>query len=329
VHGLLIRRMETISLSDISPEPGPTTMSFGYDPAPLKHSILNAGMVNIPIVREELSAKATIIAGFRRIGAARSLGWKSVPCRVVTRSEIGDFEGLMINLHENLTVRALNEIEKGMVLSRLSTHVGTEEILSRFMPLLGMASHYPIYHLYLQIEKGLSREEKKYVATGSVALTALKAAMAVEPISRLILLRTLHNLRFNINQQIQFIDYMLDLSNEHHTDIVEMLREPPLADLCGQSSINRPQKAREILNYLRSRRFPALTQVEQRFKKSVSQLNLPKGVRIEPPPYFEGPEFKMEIRFTHGRDLKKKVDDLARLETLETLGPPWEAGHDE
>jgi hypothetical protein len=329
VHELLLRRAETVFLSDISPEPGPTTMSFGYDPAPLQHSLLNAGMVNPPIVREEINAKATIIAGFRRIHAARSLGWKSVPCRFVSRSEVGDFEGLMINLHDNLTVRTLNEIEKGMVLSRLAAHLGTEDILSRFMPLLGMASHYPLYRLYLEIEKGLSVEEKEYVAQGSVSFTALKAAIAFEPNSRIALLRTLHELRLNINQQLQFLDYMLDLSNSNHKSIVEMLKEPPLGDLCGQTSINRPQKARAILNYLRSIRLPALSQAEQGFKASVSRLNLPGGVRIEPPPYFEGPELKMEIRFRDGRDLKKKVDHLAQIQTLKTIGPPWEVGHDD
>ena len=78
LNDVLTKRVESVSLSDISQEPGPTTMSFGYDPAPLQHSISRAGMVNPPIVREEANAKATIIAGFRRIQAARSLGWETV-----------------------------------------------------------------------------------------------------------------------------------------------------------------------------------------------------------------------------------------------------------
>jgi ParB family chromosome partitioning protein len=323
---LLTRKVETISLSDISRESGPTTMSFGYDPTHLQHSVMNVGMVNPPLVREEIDGKATVIAGFRRIHAARSLGWQSAPCRIVSRSEVGDLEGLMINLYDNLTVRTLNEIEKGMVLSRLAAHLGTEEILNRFMPLLGMASHYPLYRVYLEMEKALTVEEKEYVAQGSVSFTALKAAIGVEATSRIALLSMLHNLRLNINQQIQFIDYMVDLSNSNQENIVQMLQEPPLENLCRQISANRPQKGRAILNHLRSRRFPALNHAEQGFKASVSGLNLPKGVRIEPPPYFEGPEIKMEIRFTDGRDLRNKVDELARIETLETIGPPWKVG---
>ncbi len=294
---ILIKKVENVSLSDISQVPGPTTMSFGYDPAPLQHSISSTGMVNPPIVREEANAKATIIAGFRRIHAAGSLGWKEVSCRVASKSEVGDFEGLMLNLHDNLTVRTLNEIEKGMALSRLATHLGTEEILSRFMPLLGLASHQPLYRFYLEMEEGLTQEEKAYVANGSVSFAALKAAMTVESTSRLALLRMLHSLMLNINQQIQFIDYIIDLSNSNHKEIVEILQAPPLGDLCRRTSMNGPQKARAILNDLRSIRFPALSQVEQGFKASVSRLNLPKGVRIEAPPYFEGPELKMEILF--------------------------------
>jgi hypothetical protein len=327
-HALLSRRAEAISLSDISREPGPTTMSFGYDPAPLQISISNAGMVNSPIVREEINGKATIITGFRRIFAAGNLGWTAVPCRVVSRSEIGDFEGLMLNLHDNLAARPLNEVEKGMVLSRLATHLGNEEILGGFMPLLGLASHYPLFRLYLEMEKELSVEEKGYVAQGSVSLAALKVAMAVEPASRRHLLRALHELRLNINKQLQFIDYIIDISNEKHKNIREILQEPPLDDLWGHTSTNRPQKARAILDTLRSIRYPILSQSEQGFRSSVSRLNLPKGVRIEPPPYFEGPALKMEILFRDGRDLKKKVGHLAQMEGLQTIGPPWEGGHE-
>jgi hypothetical protein len=329
MNELLTRGVETVSVSDIAPEPGPTTMSFGYEPSPLQHSLSNAGILNPPIVRDEINAKATIIAGFRRIHAARSLGWNSVPCRVFSRSEVGDLEGLMLNLYDNLTVRTLNEVEKGMVLSRLARHFSAEEILSRFMPRMGMASHAPLYRLYLEMEKELSVEEKQYVARGSVSFAALKAAMVVEPTSRIALLRMLHELRLNINQQLQFVDYVIDLSNSSHKGIVEMLQEPMLGDLCGQTSINRPQKAKAILNYLRSIRFPALSLAEQAFKARASRLNLPKGVRIEPPPYFEGPEFRMEICFEDGRDLRNKLDQLARIEALETIGPPWEVGHDD
>ena len=161
------------------------------------------------------------------------------------------------------------------------------------------------------------------------SFAALKAAMTLEPASRLALLRMLHNLMLNINQQVQFIDYMIDLSISNHKNMVEMLKEPPLGDLCRQTSVNGPQKARAILNCLRSIRFPALSQVEKGFKASVSRLNLPKGVRIAPPPYFEGPELKMEILFRHGRELKEKVDHLARIEELKTIGPPWERGGDD
>jgi hypothetical protein len=329
LHDLLFRSAESISLSEISLEPGPATMSFGYDPAPLYHSLLNSGMVNSPLVRQEINAKATIIAGFRRIHAAQSLGWKTVPCRIVSRSEVGDLKALTINLQDNLTVRTLNEIEKGMVLTRLAKHHGTEEILSRFMPILGLPSHYPLYRLYLQMENVLSVAEKEYVAQGSVSPTALKAALALEPPSRIALLRTIHYLRLNINQQSQFIDYMIDLSNSNHSDIPKILQEAPLAELFAQTTINRPQKAKAILNHLRSMRFPALSLAEHGFKASVSRLHLPKAVRIEPSPYFEGPEFKMEIRFTDGRDLKNKLDHLAGLETLETIGPPWEGGRNE
>ena len=164
--------------------------------------VAGSGPCTIPSIVKLIPGDGSILTFQVGAIAAGSLGWKEISCRVASRSEVGDFEGLLLNLHDNLTVRALNEIEKGMVLSRLAVHLGTEEILSRFMPLLGLASHHPLYRFYMEMEEGLTQEEKGYVANGTVSFAALKAAMTVEPTSRLALLRMLHNLILNIRRQL-------------------------------------------------------------------------------------------------------------------------------
>ena len=75
---------------------------------------------------------------------------------------------------------------------------------------------------------------------------------------------------------------------------------------------------------MRSRRFPSLTESEIAFNRKISSLNLPDGIRIEHPPFFESPDYRLEIRFRNGEDLKKKIIDLAKNPGIGGLGDPWE-----
>jgi len=96
-----------------------------------------------------------------------------------------------------------------------------------------------------------------------------------------------------------------------------------MGKILANTSLNLPQKGRAILDLLRRRRYPTLTKMEKAFKKKVSRLHLPGKINIQPPPYFESGEYRLEIRFRHGKELKAHVDHLAGMASLETLNDPW------
>ena len=90
--------------------------------------------------------------------------------------------------------------------------------------------------------------------------------------------------------------------------------------------MNNPQKTKAILLYLRSKRLPLLVGAERAFKRKVSTLGLPKGVRIKASPSFEGPDYCLEVRFREGRELAERIKYLSRIKGLEELDSSWEAG---
>jgi hypothetical protein len=67
-----------------------------------------------------------------------------------------------------------------------------------------------------------------------------------------------------------------------------------------------------------------LTHSEKVFEKMISNLSLPESVRISHPPFFEDPNYRMEILFRNGKVLGETVKKLARLNDLEGIGDPWE-----
>jgi hypothetical protein len=58
----------------------------------------------------------------------------------------------------------------------------------------------------------------------------------------------------------------------------------------------------------------------------VSTLNLPKGVRVVAPPFFESPDYRLEVVFTNGKELREKIARLLKRDALEEIGNPWERG---
>ena len=90
--------------------------------------------------------------------------------------------------------------------------------------------------------------------------------------------------------------------------------------------LNNPQKAKRTLSYLRSRRFPLLTRSEEAFEKRISGLGLPERVKISHAPFFENPDYRLEILFRDGKVLGETVKNLARINELEGICDPWEEG---
>jgi hypothetical protein len=70
---------------------------------------------------------------------------------------------------------------------------------------------------------------------------------------------------------------------------------------------------RDPLAVLAVRRFPTLSGLQERFAELARCLWKGSGVRIEPPPYFEGGEFEARFRFGSPESLKRRVRTLRAI----------------
>ena len=324
IHNIVDIVPQPVSLNDIQDFPGPCCMSFGFDLRPLIQSIERVGLINPPLLKKDKAGNITIIVGYRRIRALRALKADSAVCRVLSERDLSPFECLLLNLHDNLSSRGLNDVEKGMALARLATWVPTSKIVEYYMPLLGLPTRLDTFLLYVKVEKELETAAKDTLARGKLSLIAAKRLLEVDQESRSGIFRLMDNIKFNINQQIQLIDYIIDLSYRDRVSIPDILKGGPLADIYTDTNRNSPQKARAILDHLRTRRSPSVVRAEKRFQKMVSDLDLPNGVRISAPAFFEGPDYRLDVVFKEGRELRQRLKGLCRKEGLNRLGDPWE-----
>jgi len=312
-----------VELKNISDHPGPYCMSFGFDLNPLVKSIKRSGIVNSPVLVKNSKGNLDIVTGYRRVIAVKSMGFKQLHCRILSESEFSPLRCLLLNLNDNLCTRTFNEIEKGMVLCRLNNFLPKDEIIESYMPLLGLPSNENTYSNFIRIDEELDDNMKQYVAEGRMSFQSAERILDIDYGLRSYILDLLLSLNFNFNQQTQLIDYLSDIKHSNESLLIDMLNSADFKQIYLNDKINKPQKAKAILQYFREKRFPIMVKAEKDFKEKISNLHLPQGIRINYPPFFEGPSFRLEISFKNGKQLKEKVDQLSGIRNLEDIKPPW------
>jgi hypothetical protein len=319
-----------VRLDQIDETPGIYCMSYGYDITRLSDSISRIGLVNTPILMKrgegEGDLRFEVVSGFRRIIALKTLKGKgSVPCRILP-PETPPLECLVINLYDNLCVRDFNAVEKGMVLGRLLKWVPAEEVVRDFMPLLDLPAHEETLHLFLGIEKDFEREAKDLLANGNLSTLGAKHLLEMNAAARTKFCEYFSIVKFSKNQQIQFIEFINDLSHIENKTVTQLLDDRQLVRVRDSDPMNAPQKAKALIKLLRTRRMPHLVRAEKGFRYMIEKLALPTHYRISPPPFFEGPDYHLDISFEDGRDLLEKLSVLIEKKGISELEDPWHKG---
>jgi hypothetical protein len=231
-------------------------------------------------------------------------------------------ERFLANFYENLATRKFNEIEKGMILHKLQRYARKEEILASYMPLLSLSSHEGTLEFYLKL-LNLDEGVQRAIAHEEISIKAAKVLVELEGASRQILFEWIEMLRFNLNQQMKFIEYVQDISMRDELTISELLSEESFLKILEDARLNNPQKAKKVLEVLRARRNPRLVRAQHAVERAISAISLPLEAVISYDPYLEEPNYHLHIAFKDGKALRKTIRALHALDELETLPELW------
>jgi ParB-like chromosome segregation protein Spo0J len=310
-----------VEITDIDLNPGPFCMSFNFNLGPLKASIERFGILNPPYLLRNSDPSFGVVAGYRRLLALRELCWSDTVCQILP-DDFPRFEALLLNLYDNLVNRHLNSVEKGMVLNRLTRFLPKEEIVTDFMPILGIPSNRQTLEQFLGLEE-LEKPIRVSVATERVSQRVAGLMRNLEGNDRLKINELFVELKLSFNQQWEVIQWIVEIASREGRAAKEILEDDALKQILNDSIMSNPIKSKTIVKILRERRFPSLVKAENAFKKGVSRLSLPQGVKIIPPRFFEDRNYRLEIGFSQGNDLKEKVEGLCRLPGLEHITDFW------
>ena len=317
----IFNNMVFINTKELDEKQGPFCMSYRFDINTLMSSIETVGLINKPYIRRNKAGFLDIITGYRRIVALKALNWERVPCIDLTDSGMLDKDLLILNMYDNICTRRFNYVEKGMILNRLLMFFAKEDIYQTYINILGISSRREA-DLLSKIQE-LDDNVKDIIAGELLSIKTIESLFELDYPFRNKILKWIINLKLNFNQQALFIEYINDISIREKKSIQELLDEEIFFSLMTKEGQNTPQKAKRFIDLLRARRMPVLTKNEKAFTRKVSNLNLPKNVRIKHTPFFEGADYLLEISFKDGGMLKDTIEALARIKELSNIKDPW------
>lgn len=154
-------QVQHIPISDIHINPlQPRRLFDPQEMEELTRSIEQHGILQ-PLVVHRFEGGYELIAGERRLRAAKSLGWDQVPC-VVRRDVSTNQSRLVFALIENIQRENLNPIEEAMAYQQLNQEFGLthEEIGQRVgRSRVGITNIVRVLQLPAEIQRGLSENK--------------------------------------------------------------------------------------------------------------------------------------------------------------------------
>jgi hypothetical protein len=190
------------------------------------------------------------------------------------------------------------------------------------MPTFGIPANTQTLRLFLGLQE-LEESIQISVAMERLSLRVAGLMLGIVRDDRLRISDLFTSLRFSFNQQWKTTQWIMEIANREGLSIKEVLDKGDIIGVLNNDKINNPQKVKLLVMVLRSMRFPSLLEAERLFREGLSNLRLPSGVKIIPPPFFEGIDYKLEIVFTKGEGLKKNLTELSRLSGLERVTDFW------
>jgi ParB family chromosome partitioning protein len=286
-------------------------ITYGPHPNRLLLSIKAVGLLQAPLLQRREDGLFKIVCGSRRLAVCKDLGLGPITCQVLS-SGVPLETCLRMAIYDNLAQRVLNPVEKALVLSKISEHMEQSQLLKDIMPLLDLEPSARLLHRYVTL---LQHETVilNSLASGKLDERTGFALTLFEQESRLALFQLFQEIPFSVRVQEEIIDVILDIAQRAKATPLELINEKEIERLRKNHSRPARQRAHDIRRHLQALRSPRLTARKERFAREVRKLGLPAGVRLVPPPYFEGPTWSLECTFERADELVARLRQVACL----------------
>lgn len=277
----------------------------------LESSLNLFGVLSPPVLWAGDHGAFSIVDGFKRLVWLKAREIPQAECFVYpveTRRE----ELILTRIEARLFGPPINGAEKAWIVSRLIEAAPEDIILSRYLPALDIAGRRDALDRWLRLASA-GESLLAALASGTIHERAALELAEWEGDAGMAALSILTELKCSASIQVEILDRISEIAVRDGCTREQLLRQPQMEGILRDSRMHHRQKTQGVRDFLEQRRFPRLKAKEADFRKRLEELSLPRGVRLLPPPAFEGERRRLEIDFSNSGEL---LDILREMESV-------------
>jgi ParB family transcriptional regulator, chromosome partitioning protein len=276
----------------------------------LADSIAQLGVMHPPVLLDNDSGYR-VVCGFRRIAACMSLGHSVITARVLY-PDTDKPTCVFLAIAENSMQRPLNLIETSRALVLLSGVYPGSDDLRQAAGALGLPDNFSVIHKLRQLS-GIAPEIQEGVLSNVISMAMALDLGQMEKSSGIALSTLFGYLKLGLNKQREILTMIQEIAFREHLAVKDILNSPEIQQIMVHEKWDRSRKAIHLRQYLRRRRYPSITSVENDFETRVRSLDLESGMTLIPPRDFEGTTFSFHIDFKNLGELLHHLSCLTEV----------------
>jgi len=301
--------LQAVKLGDISLIDRSFVVTEGRDTTILQGSIASVGLLQPPrLWRPGPDEPYRTVCGYLRVAALRNLGCREISAWVFD-PETPAARLLECALLDNLGHRLFNPVEKAHALQRLLACLPRDAVIEQWLPRFGLSPSARLLERTVCL-CALEQEVRAALIEGSLTEASALRLCACGAGDRLAVFALMRQLHLSAGKQAELLECLEDLARRAATTLREAAGDVDIARVCSDERLNRVQRTEQVRRILRARRFPRLQAAEARFAAALKDTHIGEGIRITPPPNFEGRGFRAEIAFASADELSRRSREL-------------------
>ena len=316
--------LEQIDLSDET-----FSVNFMPDLQRLRSSIEERGLIQ-PVLLREKGDRYQIVCGFRRISVYHELVNPEIEARVFKGKEMDNLGLFCVSLHENLTTRGFNTLEKAIALDKLVHYFQIDPIvlIKTFLPLFSLEPHEKILKTYLSLAR-MENEVKSYILEEEVSRSNIRILSHFNSEDRMALLPLFSSLKLGENRLREMLTLLEEISQRDQIRVKDIIHRPEIQAILSQKEFTPSQKTELVKKVLIDFRYPRMRQMEKGFEKKRRDLKLPPHLSLHHQPFFEGGGLRIEFQFETMEEFRSILSSLSILPEKKEFQEMFEVGKDQ
>ena len=278
--------------------------SFGELPQNLIESIKQVGLLQPPLLQTAATGHK-IVCGRRRLEALRQSGAEDVVIKFFA-APAGQVKELFRRaLWENLALREFNPVEIADIYAKALEIFSKDELLREIKPALKIPQRERFHKRYLAIA-GFSPELRELLAAGIMDPESVDLINGWSSAELCALIELVAATGLRRNKLREVISRLDDLARRDRVSPCEPLVAACAAVRDGDGKIDIDA----LRNQLKVQLYPHLTTARKKFVEKLEKLSLPAAICLEPPPDFEGGEYRLSFSFSDCRQWQEACAKL-------------------